>query len=102
MENVITRIVEIEKKCAEAMEKAEAESRETVKAYSLMLEERKKKEFEAIMSDESARFSQSVEGKKKSTETEAKILTTAIEMLLKDRDLQKEIKDKIINMLLSV
>lgn len=101
MENVITRIVEIEKQCAEEIEKAQWESTNMIDAYRLTLEEKKEKEFAAIISAGNERLAQAIEEAKEQTRIESGAASKENERLVQDPELKKAIKEKILSILLS-
>jgi len=101
MENIITRIMEIEQKCAEEIQQAEQESGRKIEAHKQVLEEKKAGEFSLILTAGNARAAQAVEEAKKRIEAEALAATKEYEGLHQDPNLREEIKEKIISILLA-
>ncbi len=101
MTDVITRIVEIEKQCTEEIERAQRESKTAIDAHRLGLDERKEKEFAAIISAGNERLAQAIKEAEEQTREEFLAVDRENERLVGDPDLKKEIKEKIISILLS-
>jgi len=101
MDNVITRIVEIEQECAARLEEAARESRERIAAHQHHLAERKAAECARIESAANARFDQALQ----EAESQSKALGTqfreAQERLYRDPALAAKIKEAIVSLLLS-
>ncbi len=102
MENVITQIVEIEKQCAEEVEKAEQEYRKKIEVYKNTIEEKKSREFALIVTEGNERLAQALEQAKKQTEAEFLASTKDTEKLYQDQVLNEEIKGKIVSILLAI
>lgn len=101
MTDVITRIVEIEKQCTEEIERAQRESKTAIDEHRLGLDERKEKEFAAIISAGNERLAQAIKEAEEQTREEFLAVDRENERLVGDPDLKKEIKEKIISILLS-
>lgn len=101
MASVITRIVEIEKQCAEEIDRAQRDYKTTIEKYRLSLEERKAKEFAAIISAGNDRLAQAIKEAGEQTREEFNAADRENERLVQDPDLKKEIREKIISILLS-
>ena len=101
MENVIARIVEIEKQCADSIDKAEKDSKEKIEAHGRMLEEKKKKESAAITAETSEKLIRSIEEEKKRIEAETDAARKDNERIYQDSALHETIKQKIVALLLS-
>ena len=101
MADVITRIVEIEKQCAEEIEKAERDSKKMIEQYRLSLDKKKEKEFAAIISEGKERLAQAVKEADEQTRAEFVAADRENERFVQDPDLKQEIKEKIISILLS-
>lgn len=102
MENVITQIVEIERQCAEEVEKAEREYRKKIEAYKNTIEEKKARELALIVTEGNERLAQALEQAKKQTEAEFSASTRDNEKLYQDQALNEEIKGEIISILLAI
>ena len=102
MENVITQIVEIEKQCAEEVEKAEREYRKKIEVYKNTIEEKKAREVALIITEGNERLAQALEQAKKQTEAELLASTGDNEKLYQDQVLNEEIKEKIVSILLAI
>ena len=102
MENVITQIVEIEKQCAEEVEKAEQGYRNKIEVYKNTIGEKKAREVALIITEGNERLAQALEQAKKQTEAELLASTGDNEKLYQDQILNEEIKEKIVSILLSI
>jgi len=71
MDDMITRIVEIEKQCADEIEKAEQACREKIETHRRAAQERKAGECARIVSEDEAQLAQAIEAAKKKTEEES-------------------------------
>ncbi len=100
MDEVITRIMEIEKQCASDVEQAEAEYLKKIKEYKNILEEKKTKEHARIISAESTRLTQAIEKTKKEIETASAAFKRDSENRFQDPLLKEAIKEEIISILL--
>ena len=100
MENVITQIVEIEKQCAEKVEKVEMESRKNIEAHKNTIEEKKACEIALIVTKSNERLAQALEQAKKQTEAEFLDSTRDNERFYQDQVLNEEIKEEIVSILL--
>ncbi|TSA55752.1 MAG: hypothetical protein D4R45_01835 [Planctomycetaceae bacterium] len=102
MENVITQILEIEKQCAEEVEKAERGYRKKIEVYKNTIEEKKAREFALIITEGNERLAQALEQAQKQTEAELLASTEDNEKLYQYPALNEEIKEKIISILLAI
>jgi hypothetical protein len=100
-DNVISRIIEVERQCADAVEKAERNYRREIALYKQVLEEKKKNELERISAAEKARLLRAIEEKKEQIEIISKELAHTIDKLLEDASLNEAVKEKIVTMVLS-
>ena len=100
MDEVITRIMELEKLCASEVGQAEAESLKKIKEYKKTLEEKKNKEHALITSAESTRLTQAIEKTKKEIAAVSAAFQKEAESRLQDSRLKEEIKEEIISILL--
>jgi protein-tyrosine-phosphatase len=101
MENVITRIIEVEKQCADEVEKAEQEYRQKIDAYKKTIEEKKAREFELIITAEKEKLTQALDEAKKKSEADAIAERRDDEQLYQDPALNEAIKEKILSILLA-
>ena len=102
MENVITRIVEIEKQCTEEVEKAELEYRKKIDAHKNTLEEKKARECALIVTAGNQRLEQALEEAKRQSEAEQLAASSDNERLYQDPALNEAIKEKIISILITI
>ena len=102
MEDMITRIVEIEKQCAGEIETAEREYRQRIEEHKGALEKRKAAECARIVSEGAGRLAQAIEETQKKTEAESKAAGGDIERLYQDPALDREIQEKIVSILLTI
>lgn len=101
MDNIITRILEIEQQCAEEIQRTEQESRRKIEAHKQMLEEKKAGEIARLQADGNARVARAVEEARKRMESEAMAAVKEYEEWYQDKTLREEIKEKIRSILLA-
>jgi len=101
MGDMIARIVEIERQCADELEKAEQAYREKIEAYRVAVEKRKARECARIVSEGDDRLAQAIEEEKKRAETGLQAARDDIERLYRDPSLDREIQEKIVSILLT-
>ena len=92
MDDVITRIVEIERQCSADIEQAQLEYAKDLEAHKSILEERKTREFAQIIVAENNRLTQSIEEAKIQTEARSAAFRQASENLFRDQILNETIK----------
>ncbi len=102
MDDMITRIVEIEKQCADEVEKAEQECREKIEAHRGTVQKKKVGECARIVSEGDNRLARAVEEAQEKTEAEFKAAGGDIERLYQDPSLDREIQEKIVSVLLTI
>jgi Zn-dependent M32 family carboxypeptidase len=102
MDNVITQIVEIEKQCAEEVEKAEREYEKKIETYKNTIEEKKAREFALIISEGNERLAHALEEAERQTEAAFSASTRNNEKLYQDPALNEEIKGNIVSILLTI
>ena len=100
MDDVITRIVEIERQCSADIEQAQLEYAKDLEAHKRILEERKTREFAQIIATENTRLTQSIEEAKRQTEATSAAFRQDSESLFQDPILNQTIKEGIISILL--
>ncbi|MEN6321383.1 MAG: hypothetical protein ABFD82_21890 [Syntrophaceae bacterium] len=100
MDEVITRIVEIESQCSADIEHAQLEYAKDIETQKRILEERKTREFAQIIAAENTRLTQSIEEAKKQTESTSVAFRQDSESLFQDPILNESIKEDIISILL--
>ncbi|HNZ64342.1 MAG TPA: hypothetical protein PKJ10_00780 [Smithella sp.] len=100
MDDVITRIVDIEKQCAADVEATQLEYGKNIEAHKRFLEARKTGERAEILSAENTRQSQAVEDAKRNIEALSADFITDIENHFRDQDLNEAIKKEIVSILL--
>ena len=101
MEDLIARVVEIEKQCAEAISNAEKNSKEKITAHARVLEERKASEFATITTETREKLTRSIEEARKRIEAETEAVRRSHERIDLDPTLRETIKQKIVSILLS-
>ena len=102
MDDMITRIVEIEKQCADEVERAEQACREKIETHRQAAQEKKAGECARIVSEGGARLTQAIEEAKKKTEEESRAAQGDIERLYQDPSLNREIQEKVVSILLTI
>ncbi len=100
MDEVITRIMEVEKQCATDVQKAEADYPKNVEAHKRILEEKKSTERAGIAAAESARLKQAIDKAKKQIEMDSAAFRRDIESRFQDPALNRAVKENIISILL--
>jgi hypothetical protein len=101
MDAVITRIIEIEKKSAMDIDRAEDTYRKNVEAHRLTLEKNKETTHTQIISKENTRLTQALEALKKQTEEAALASGRDYESRFNNPALVEKIKEQIIAILLT-
>lgn len=101
MNDVITRIVEIEKQCSADVEQARLEYGKNIEAHKRVLEEAKSSERSRIILAENTRLTQAVEDAKKRTEAALTEVLKEEERRLIDPALGEAIKKDVISILLA-
>ena len=100
MDELITRIVEIERQCAAVIEKAEAASAGRIAEHKRVCEAKKEEERKRILSSENARRTQTLNDAKQQIQNETADFLQGSERLFADPGLQTRIKEEILNILL--
>jgi hypothetical protein len=100
MDDVITRIVEIERQCSADVEQAQLEYGKKIEARKRILEEKKNEECARITLAENTRLTQTVEEAKKQTAAASAAFKKDDESRLQDQLLNEAIKEDIISILL--
>lgn len=100
MDEVITRIVEIERQCSADVEHAELEYGKIIESHKRLLEEKKTQERTRIISTENSRLAKAVEEAKGRIDAESAAFKKDTERLIQDPDLIEAIKKDIISILL--
>jgi len=101
MDDVITRIVEIEQQCTAEVKKARLDYKNKIEGHKRFLEEKNIREHAAILSAENVKLIQSVEEAKRKIEAEAADFRRNSENLFQDESLNRKIKEDIISILLA-
>jgi hypothetical protein len=102
MENVITRIVEIEKQCAQDITNAEQEYKKKVEVHKRTLEKKKSQAFNDIVVKGNTRLVQALEEAKRKTQADSLAAKSSFDRLYKDSSLHDAIKEKIVSILLKI
>jgi hypothetical protein len=100
MDTVITRIIEIEKKSAADLERAEDTYRKNIEAHQRTLEENKERAHAQIISTENERLTQALSELNKRTEEAALTSSRDYENRFQNPALIEAIKEKIVAILL--
>jgi hypothetical protein len=100
MDDVITRIVEIERQCSADVEQVRLEYGKNIETHKRILEEKKMKERAQIISVENTRLTQAVEEAKRQIEAAHDSFRRDNEGLFQDPVLNEAIKEDIISVLL--
>lgn len=100
MEEVISRIMEIEKQCADEVEEAEQASRRNIEARRKTIEEKKSGEYARITRENNELLAQATEEAKREIEAKFQAAEEEMERLRQDRSLAGEIREKILAILL--
>jgi Zn-dependent M32 family carboxypeptidase len=100
MENVITRIVEIEKQCAQDIANAEQEYKKRIEDHKRTLEEKKAQAFNDTVAEGNTRLARLIEEAKRKTQADSLAARSSFDRLYKDSLLHEAIKEKIVSILL--
>ncbi len=100
MEEVISRIMEIEKQCADAVEQAEQASRRKIEAHRKTIEDKKSGEYARITRENNELLVQATEEAKREIEAKFQAAEEEMERLRQGRSLDREIREKILAILL--
>jgi len=100
MDAVITRIIEIEKKSAMAIKRAEDACHKNIEAHRRTLEEEKERAHAQIISTENTRLTQTLSDLKRQTEEASLASAREYETRFQDPALIEAIKEKIVDILL--
>ena len=101
MDDVITRIVEIERQCSADVENVQRESKNRIEAHKQFLEDEKKREQDQIMSREKTRLAMVVEETAVKIKAEFEASEKENEIVFQDPVLQERIRENIISILLA-
>lgn len=100
MEDVIGRIVEIERQCAEGVEKAERESLLRVDTFRRELEEQKAEDTARIVAACNARLEKALDDARHHREEESLAEELENERILQDAELKDSIREMIVSIIL--
>ena len=101
MDEVITRIVEIERQCSADIENSQRDSKNKIEAHRQFLEDKKNKERDQIIFEENARLSRAVEETASKIKAEFVVSEKENEILFQDPVLNEQIRENIISILLA-
>jgi len=101
MDELITRIVEIERQRTADVEHAQLEYARNIEAHKLILKEKKTQEFTRIIAQENTRLTQTIEEAKRQAEATSAAFRRDSESLFQDPFLNEAIKKAIISILLA-
>jgi hypothetical protein len=99
MDEVITRIIGIERQCSADVEQAGKECSKRIEAHKSLLEGKKTSQYALITAAENTRLLQSVEDAKRQTEVASAAFRRDSESLFRDPALNEAIKEDIISIL---
>jgi len=100
MDAVVTRIIEIERQCAAAVEQNERDSAGRIEEHKRALEEEKALRRDQILSTENSRRIQTIAEAKRKSETVSAASKHDRESLFQDSSLNKAIQEDILSILL--
>lgn len=100
MDEVITRIMEVEKQCEADVKRAEAEYPKKVEKHKHILEEKKAAERAGIVAAENAKINQAIDKAKEQIKVDFAAFKRDIERRFQDTALNKAVKENIIFILL--
>ncbi|MBP7342975.1 MAG: hypothetical protein PHG54_14390 [Smithellaceae bacterium] len=101
MDDVITRVVEIERQCSADVEQAERESARNIEIRRRLLEEEAARERERIRNAENAGVAEAVEEAKKLSGAASAAARTESDRLFEDPVLREAIRKEILAILLA-
>ncbi|MBN2397577.1 MAG: hypothetical protein JXI32_04290 [Deltaproteobacteria bacterium] len=101
MDDTISRIMEIEKRCADEIEGAQQASRRKIESHRKTVEERKAEECARITGENEARLKEAVAEAQRKTETAFHTAEGEMEALSRDPSLGREIRERIVSILLT-
>lgn len=101
MDELITRIVEIERQSAAEVRLAESQSAERMDALRRSLEEEMIRKRERILSEANTRFAAAVEAAKKNADADTALMKSESERFFQNPVLIEEIRETIIAILLT-
>jgi hypothetical protein len=101
MDDVITRIVEIEKQCSADVGQARIDYGKNIEAHKRVLEEKGSSERARIISTQNSRLIEAVEVAKKETKAASDAILKDTEHRLQNPELNEAIKKDIISILLA-
>ncbi len=101
MDDTITRIMEIEKRCADEIEGAQQASRRTIEEHRKAVEKGKAEENTRIAGENEARLKETVAEEQKKIEAAFHEAEGDLEELFRDTSLKREIRERIVSILLA-
>ena len=101
MDQVITRIVAIERQCSADVEQAEEACAKRIETHKRILEEKKTTQLTQIIAAENTRMTQAVEDAKRHIEAASAAFRGDCESLLQNPVLNEAIKEDITSILLT-
>jgi len=99
MDEVITRIIEIERQCSHDIEQAELTYAKNIEIRKQLLEGKKTRELTQIVSTEDTRLTKAIEEAKRQTEATSATFRRDSESLFQNPVLKEAIKENIIAIL---
>ncbi|MBN2297881.1 MAG: hypothetical protein JXM72_04780 [Deltaproteobacteria bacterium] len=102
MENVITRIVEIEKQCAQDIANAEQEYRKTIEIHKRAIEDKKAKAFNNIDIEANKRLNRAIEDARSKAQADSLAARDSFGRIYKDSSIHKSVKEKIVSIILKI
>lgn len=101
MEDTISRIMEIEKQCADEVEQAEQAYRRKIEEHRKTVEKRKAEESARIVDEGKDRLAKAIEEAQKNTGEALHAAEGEMEKLDRDPSLEREIQERIVSILLT-
>jgi len=100
MENMITRIVEVEKQCAQDIARAEQEYKKNIEDHKRALEDTKAQAFSDIADESATRLERLIEDARSKAQAETLTAEDSLVRLSKDVSTLETIKERIVSILL--
>lgn len=101
MDDVITRIVEIEQQCSADVEKVQLEYKNRIEAHKQFLKGKKTREHDQIISTENIKLTHAIDEAKIKIKADSAAFEKDNEILFQDPVLNERIKEDIISILLT-
>ena len=100
MDDIIKKIIEVEKVCSEDIESAELEYKKNIETLRYKLENKKAQAKDEILESNKKRFKSAIEEANEHVTKELNEIHKEKDQLIKDRELCKAIKERIVSIVL--